>query len=154
MNPIPKSIYRFAPETVHKRSAIVLQDGRFLEVKPTKTMFANGDAWSASFMGKGATLTAGVNAGKITVDLPPLSTSAKKKTPSLPSPPSLLTLDRQIHGKKTMVANLQARHTALQTEIAETMKKLSELMDADRSVVRMQKWAEGYLKKLQEQKVH
>ena len=150
MNPIPKSIYRFSPDTVHKRSAIVLQDGRFLEVKPTKTMFANGDAWSASFMGKGATLTAGVNAGKITVDLPPLSTSAKKKSPS--PLPSLWSLDRQIYGKKSMIANFQARHAALQTEIAETMKKLSGLMDTDRHVVRMQTWAEGYLKKLETQK--
>jgi hypothetical protein len=61
-----KSIYRFAPGTEHKRTAIALKDDRFLEVKPTKQMFANGDAWSASFVGEGALLADGIAAGKIT----------------------------------------------------------------------------------------
>ncbi len=63
-----KSIYRFAPGTEHKRTAIALKDCRFLEVKPTKQMFDNGDAWSASFMGEGALLADGIAAGHITVE--------------------------------------------------------------------------------------
>ncbi len=63
-----KSIYRFAPGTEHKRTAIALQDGRFLQVKPTKQMFANGDVWSTSFMGEGALLADGIATGHITVE--------------------------------------------------------------------------------------
>ncbi len=68
------TLVRFAPGTEYKRTAVVLGDGSFLEVKAPglktgeKRAFANGDAWSASFMGEGATLADGIAAGKITVE--------------------------------------------------------------------------------------
>lgn len=70
------SICRFADKTEHKRSAVVLKDGRFLEVKwpgmnaGKKRFFENGDAWSFSFMGEGATLADGIAKGAITVETP------------------------------------------------------------------------------------
>ncbi len=68
------TLIRFAPGTEYKRTAVVLGDGSFLEVKAPglktgeKRAFANGDAWSASFMGEGATLADVISNGKITVE--------------------------------------------------------------------------------------
>ena len=79
----PGSIVRFGAETDYKRSAVVLKDGRFLEVKwpgmkaGEKRFFKNGDAWSFSFMGEGATLADGIAKGAITVETP--QTQADKK---------------------------------------------------------------------------
>lgn len=72
----PGSIVRFGAETEYRRSAVVLKDGCFLEVKwpgmkaGEKHFFANGDAWSFSFMGEGATLADGIAKGAITVEAP------------------------------------------------------------------------------------
>lgn len=48
------SIYRYRTGTDHKRSAVVIKDGQFLEVKAPglvqKKVYSNGDAWVASFV--------------------------------------------------------------------------------------------------------
>lgn len=67
----PKTIVRFAPGSPDARTAVVLKDGSFLQVKPTKQKFANGDAWSISFMGAEATLVRGIDAGKLLISHPP-----------------------------------------------------------------------------------
>ncbi len=154
-----KSIYRFAPGTEHKRTAIALKDGRFLEVKPTKQMFANGDAWSTSFMGEGALLSDGVNKGKITVET--LTAKAPKKESRSP-----LNIDREIAQKKSMVANMTAKYAATQTEIRaiikqlpelnqtelyKPIKKLAELNQRSHSLDLFRKGIEQYLSKLQQQ---
>jgi hypothetical protein len=140
-----KSIYRFAPGTEHKRTAIALQDGRFLEVKPIRQMFANGDAWSTSFMGEGALLSDGVNKGKITVDTP-VAPMAKKET-FLPP----LNTEREIARKKSMLANLTAKHAEVQTEIHATIKKLAGLNHTSHQLDIFRKGTERSLSKLQQQ---
>ena len=142
-----KSIYRFAPGTEHKRTAIALQDGRFLEVKPIRQMFANGDAWSASFMGEGALLSDGVNKGKITVDTSTVKTPKKEKFQTIPP----VSIERQIAQKKSMIANLTARHAEIQTEIHATIKKLADLNHTSRQLDIFRKGAERWLSKLQQQ---
>ncbi len=139
-----KSIYRFAPGTDHKRTAIALQDGRFLEVKPIRQMFANGDAWSASFMGEGALLSDGVTAGKITVETSTVKTSKKESRPPV-------SIERQISQKKSMIANLTAKHAEIQTEIHATIKKLADLNHHARQLDMFRKGAERWLSKLQQQ---
>ncbi len=139
-----KSIYRFAPGTDHKRTAIALQDGRFLEVKPIRQMFANGDAWSASFMGEGALLSDGVNKGKITVETSTVKTSKKESRPPV-------SIERQISQKKSMIANLTAKHAEIQTEIHATIKKLADLNHNARQLDIFRKGTERWLSKLQQQ---
>lgn len=67
---IPKTYVRFAPGTPDARTAVVLKDGSFFQVKPTRQKFANGDEWSFSFMGAGATLSCGLDAGKLHLEEP------------------------------------------------------------------------------------
>jgi chromosome segregation ATPase len=129
-----RSIYRFAPGTVRHRTAIALQDGRFLEVKPIRHMFANGDAWTANFMGKGALLTDGVNMGKITVD-----TSTSKINP-------------EIKLRKDDLANVKRRYKDVNVGIHETMVRLTRLNETSRDLCTYQIDAERYLTKLQWEK--
>ncbi len=153
-----KSIYRFAPGTEHKRTAIALQDGRFLEVKPIRKMFANGDAWSTSFMGEGALLADGVTAGKITVETSTVKTPKKESHPPM-------NIDREIAQKKKMVANMTAKQIAMQTEIRtiiqllpelnstelyKPIKQLAELNQRSHSLGLFRKGIEKYLEKLQQ----
>lgn len=154
-----KSIYRFAPGTDHKRTAIALQDGRFLEVKPIRQMFANGDAWSASFMGEGSRLSDGVTAGKITVETSTVKTPKKESRPPL-------NIDREIAQKKKMVANMTAKYAEMQTEMRtiihylpelnpselyKPIKQLAELNQRSHSLDLFRKGIEKYLEKLQQQ---
>lgn len=144
---IPGSLYRFAADTDYKRTAVVLKEGSFLEVKPTRQMFANGDAWSASFMGEGATLADGIAAGKITVEPRKLLRSKSLLDSSLCSesrnhqPLSAVQKDtsvnnnsntsdeknKQISKQISMLENLQEKSRNIQNEIRKTVQQLTFL---------------------------
>ena len=115
-----KSIYRFAPGTEHKRTAIALKDGRFLEVKPTKQMFDNGDAWSTSFMGEGALLADGIAAGHITVE-----EKGDYQEQVVEEQPQ--TISQQIAKQFAMLRELNMKARINQLEIKTTMSQLTRL---------------------------
>lgn len=115
-----QSIYRFAPGTEHKRTAIALQDGRFLEVKPTKQMFANGDAWSTSFMGEGALLADGISSGHITVE--EKGDYQKQVVEEQPQ-----TISQQIAKQFSMLRELNMKSRTIQIEIQTTISQLTRL---------------------------
>lgn len=121
-----KSIYRFAPGTEHKRTAIALQDGRFLEVKPTKQMFANGDAWTASCLGEGALLADGIAAGKITVEKPEEPVLSKTQTTS--EKEESQTISQQIAKQFSMLWELNMKARINHLEIKTTMSQLNRLL--------------------------
>lgn len=68
---IPNSLVRFAHGTPNARTAVILKDGSFLQVKPKRQKFANGDEWTFSFMGPEATLYRGVESGKLIMEKQP-----------------------------------------------------------------------------------
>lgn len=141
------SIYRFAVGTDYKRTAVALKDGRFLEVKPIRQMFANGDAWSVSFMGEGATLADGIAAGKITVETRKLLRSKSLLDSSLcsesrnrlplsvvPKDPSVNNSnasddkEKQIAKQIYMLKSLQEKSRNIQNEIRKTVQHLALLL--------------------------
>lgn len=143
---IPGSLYRFAPGTDYKRTAVALKDGRFLEVKPIRQMFANGNAWSVSFMGEGATLADGIAAGKITVETRKLllrkslldsslcsesrshqPLSAMQNDPSVINSNTTDEKDKQISKQISMLKNLQEKSRNVQNEIRKTVQQLTFL---------------------------
>ncbi len=140
------SIYRFAVGTDYKRTAVALKDGRFLEVKPIRQMFTNGDAWSVSFMGEGATLADGIAAGKITVEPRKLlqskilldsslcsesrnhhPLSAVPKDPSVNNSSTSDEKDKQIAKQISMLKSLQEKSRNIQNEIRNTVQQLTFL---------------------------
>lgn len=149
---IPGSLYRFAAGTDYKRTAVALKDGRFLEVKPNRQMFANGNAWSVSFMGEGVTLADGIAAGKITVEPRTLlrskslldsshcsesrnhqPLSAVQKDPSVNNSSTSDEKDKQISKQISMLENLQEKSRNIQNEIRKTVQQLTFLqMEAAR----------------------